>query len=95
MLVAWVFLPGLMLAALFGAVVGALPPFVLRADTLLVVAAVVGLFAAGFIALRRIPAAAPRRMPVTKAIDLSPSPVAYIWGCIVIAAVVALHFLFP
>ncbi|HAK94383.1 MAG TPA: solute:sodium symporter family transporter [Planctomycetes bacterium] len=73
----------------------ALPPFVLRADTLLAAAAVVGLFAAGFIALRRIPAAAPRRMPVTKAIDLTPSRAAYAWGIIVIAAVVVLYAVFP
>jgi solute:Na+ symporter, SSS family len=73
----------------------ALPPFVLHADALLVAAAVLGLFVAGFAALRRIPAAAPRSMPVTKAVDLTPSPVAYVWGFAVIAAVVALYFVFP
>ena len=73
----------------------ALPPFVLRADTLLAAAAVVGLFAAGFFALRRIPAAAPRSMPVTKAVDLTPSRIAYAWGIIVIAAVVVLYVVFP
>ncbi len=74
---------------------GALPPFALHVDSMLAAAAVVGLFAAGFVALRRIPAASPRSMPVTKALDLTPSPVAYIWGGIVIALVVVLYFVFP
>jgi hypothetical protein len=76
-------------------VAAALPPFVLHVDSMIAAAVVVGLFVAGFVALRRIPAAAPRRMPVTKAIDLTPSPVVYVWGSIIIAAVVVLYFVFP